>query len=59
MSLQVCFECPKCNEAKPFNLQDMAPGRRPVCDSCDTPAHITLNSLERLSSDLRQYCCEG
>ncbi len=56
MTLQIGFECPECNETFPLNLKDLAPGQRQVCTSCQTPTRITLNSLERFSTDLQQYC---
>ena len=56
MSLQIRFECPQCNQALPLNVTDLAPGRRQICKSCQTPARMTKNGLELFSKELQQYC---
>lgn len=56
MSLQIRLECPRCNTPLPLDLAKMAPGRRQNCSNCQTPVRMTPATLERFSSDLRQYC---
>jgi len=56
MSLQIRLECPSCNAALPLDLEQMAPGRRQVCNKCQTPVRMTPASLEQFTSDLHQYC---
>lgn len=56
MSLQIRLECPRCNTPLPLALEEIVPGRRQICSKCQTPVRMTPASLERFSSDLRQYC---
>jgi hypothetical protein len=56
MILQIQFECPQCNQSLPLKLQDYAPGHRQICKTCQTPARMTQESLEKLSRDLQQFC---
>ena len=56
MSLQIQFECPQCNQTLPVNITDYAPGRQHVCETCQTPARMTKEGLERFSKDLQHFC---
>lgn len=56
MSLQIRLECPRCNALLPLDLTEFSPGRRQICTHCQTPARMTPATLERFTSDLRQYC---
>lgn len=56
MSLQIQFECPQCNQTLAVNLNDYAPGRRQICETCQTPARVTEAGLERFSEDLQLFC---
>lgn len=55
MSLQIRLECPQCKQIIPLNMQDLAPGHRQVCRTCQTPARMTQSSLEHFSKDLHLY----
>jgi hypothetical protein len=56
MTLLIRFECPQCHQTMLRNLQDFAPGKRQVCNHCQTPGRMTKDGLELFSKDLRQYC---
>lgn len=56
MSLQIHFECPECNQELPLDVMELAPGRRQVCQDCQTPARMTEAALELFSKELYQYC---
>jgi len=56
MTLLIHVECPQCKKTLFLDLKDFAPGHRQLCKSCQTPGRMTNASLERFSSDLRQYC---
>lgn len=55
MTLLIRFECPQCNQELPLSLLDLAPGRRQLCKTCQTPGRMTQAGLERFSEDLYQY----
>lgn len=55
MTLQLRFECPKCNQTLPLSLKEFAPGHRQICNSCQIPGRMTQAGLEHFSRDLRQY----
>ncbi len=56
MDLQISLICPECNEAQSFNFHEIAPGRRQVCEGCETPLRLTTDSLDVFAKDVRQYC---
>jgi uncharacterized paraquat-inducible protein A len=56
MELSIRLECPQCNTALPLPLQELALGRRQLCDRCQHPVRLTAESLDRLASDLRCFC---
>lgn len=55
MTLMIRFECPQCSQEMPLDLREFAPGNRQLCHTCQTPARMTKDSLDRFSKDMRQY----
>lgn len=56
MDLQIRFVCPECNEPQSYGFHEIAPGRRQICQGCQTPVRLTTDSLDLFAQDLRQYC---
>lgn len=56
MELSIRLECPQCNTPLPLPIGELSPGRRQICEQCQSPVRLTSNSLDLFVRDLRCFC---